>query len=372
MTTTANATMPMPGREYIFPDEDRIIAEMITEMEQQLQSLYVNKKMLRQIHTKMHGCVVASFKVIEGLPDEYRVGVFKEPKTFPAWIRFSNSSTVPKPDHKKDVRGAAIKLMNVPGDKLLNDESHEQTQDFLLMSSETFFARNLVQFRGLLKASTARNKLKIAGFFLNPFHVPLLMRVMKTMVPCRNPFELNYWSTQAYQFGKPNKAVKYKIEPDALNILAIDELSGDNYLRHNLAATLKQNPIKFDFLVQLQTDAATMPIEDPTVKWNSPFVKVAEINIRIQDCDSPAQMEFGDNLSFNSWHSLPEHRPLGSFNRARKRVYEAMSKFRHNANNIPMYEPDYQPADQEPAGVDPLLADVTGSGNTATVQEPAI
>ena len=43
--------------------------------------------------------------------------------------------------------------------------------------------------------------------------------------------------------------------------------------------------------------------------------------------NTPEQMEFGDNLSFNIWHSLPEHRPLGSFNRARKRAYEALSKF---------------------------------------------
>src|SRR4051812_29550650 len=129
---------PLPGEEFIFPGEDAIIAQMVTEMEEELSNLYGASKMLRQIHTKMHGCVVGEFEIVPGLPNAYRVGVFKEPKTYPAWIRFSNSSSIPKTDAKKDIRGCAIKLMKVPGDKLLNDEFDEQTQDFLLMSSETF------------------------------------------------------------------------------------------------------------------------------------------------------------------------------------------------------------------------------------------
>jgi catalase len=344
MNNNASVKGPLGGQEHLFPGEDGIIAEMIAEMEEELQRLYVQKKMLRQIHTKMHGCVVATFSVVPGLAEEYKVGVFKDEKTYPVWIRFSNSNSIPKPDKKKDIRGIAVKLMNVPGDKLLNDEFDEKTQDFLLMSSETFFARNLVEFRKLLKASTSKNKLKLVAFFLNPLHLPILLRVKRSMIACRNPFEINYWSTQAYQFGKQNMAVKYKIEPASDNKLFSEDVTTENYLRNNMVETLKRNPVNFNFYIQLQTDPANMPVEDPTKKWNSTFVKVAEIHIRQQEFDTPAQMEFGDNLSFNSWHSLPEHRPLGSFNRARKRVYETLSKFRHNANKLPVFEP--QPVDE--------------------------
>ena len=64
-----------------------------------------------------------------------------------------------------------------------------------------------------------------------------------------------------------------------------------------------------------------MPVEDPTVEWTAPWQKVATIRIPPQSFDSPEQMAFGENLSFTPWHTLPEHRPLGGVNRARKRIY---------------------------------------------------
>src|SRR5688500_18995339 len=105
------------GTEYLSPSEDRIAAGMINELTSQLDRLYSDKFMLRQIHTKMHGCVRAWFVVEEDLPDNFRVGVFSIPRTFHAWVRFSNANTIPRPDKKKDVRGIAIKLMGVTGEK---------------------------------------------------------------------------------------------------------------------------------------------------------------------------------------------------------------------------------------------------------------
>jgi catalase len=160
----------VPGLEYVEPEEEEIIAEMIAEMENQLTRLYQNTKMLRQVHTKIHGCVKAAFTILPDLAPELKVGIFKEALTYPAWIRFSNANTIIQADKKKDIRGIAIKLMNVPGEKLLDDQRFEQTQDFLLMSSETFFSKNIGQFRHLLKAATAKSKLKMVGYFLNPEH----------------------------------------------------------------------------------------------------------------------------------------------------------------------------------------------------------
>ncbi|MEP7317916.1 MAG: catalase family protein [Panacibacter sp.] len=332
-------TNKQTGHEYIAAEEAAIIAEMIEEMQNQLTALYEKTKMLRQVHTKMHGCVKAAFTVMPDLAPELRTGVFKEPITYPAWIRFSNANTVVQADKKKDIRGIAIKLMNVPGEKLLNDKRFEQTQDFLLMSSETFFSKNIEQFKGTLKAATAKNKLKLALYFLNPLHWGLVKRILKSNIACNNPLEIPYWSTQPYQFGDESTAVKYFLKPATGNKLVNDNTTDYNYLRTNLAKTLQSNEIQFDFFVQFQTDAEKMPIEDPRVAWTSPFIKVAEIKILKQVFDTPAQTEFGDNLSFNIWHSLPEHRPLGSFNRARKHAYEALSKFRFDRNQVKDTEP---------------------------------
>src|ERR1700754_4894157 len=44
----------------------------------------------RAAHAKAHCCVKAEVGLIEDLPAELRVGVFAAPRTYDAWIRFSN------------------------------------------------------------------------------------------------------------------------------------------------------------------------------------------------------------------------------------------------------------------------------------------
>ncbi|MCH6200670.1 SRPBCC family protein [Aquiflexum sp. LQ15W] len=332
------------GHEYVTTDEDSIASQMVNEFEAQVTRLYKDKKMLRQVHTKMHGCVKATFAVEKNLPDDLKVGVFAgTAKEYQAWVRFSNGNTQTQKDKKKDIRGVAVKLMGVPGEKILNDAHFQETQDFLLMSSETFFAKTIKELNTLLTALTSASKIKTLLYFLNPFHLPTLMRINKSMVACDNPLSIPYWSTQPYQFGTVDRAVKYHLRPSPENQVVIENTTDYDYLRYNLAQSLHDNEAKFDFYVQFQTDAEAMPIEDPTVAWTSQYIKLATLTIYAQVFDSNAQMEFGDNLSFNPWHSLPAHRPLGSFNRVRKRVYEVMSKFRHDKNKLPVLEPKESP-----------------------------
>jgi len=330
------------GKEYIEPDEPAVIAEMVKEMEAQVDRVYKDRKMLRQVHTKSHGCVKGIFEVPE-LENDLKVGVFEHSRKFHAWIRFSNSNSTPKPDKVKDIRGIAIKLLGVDGEKILEDEKDFKTQDFLLMSSEVFFSHNLMDFRKTLKAATNKNKLVLVLYFLNPLNWKLLSRFIKTQIHCSNPLDQCYWSTQPFRFGAPDKAVKYFIKPHESNTYINEDFTEDNFLQINMAQTLNSHEAKFDFFVQFQTNAETMPIEDPTIPWKSPFRKVATLTIVPQSFTSEAELNYGENLSFNPWHSLPEHRPLGSFNRARKVAYETLSKYRHKWNNAPLIEPEDSP-----------------------------
>ena len=106
-----------------------------------------------------------------------------------------------------------------------------------------------------------------------------------------------------------------------------------------MANYLNNKKASFDFLIQFQTDAEKMPIEDPTIEWKSPFHKVATIEIPPQKFDSPQQMVFCENLSYSPWHSLADHQPLGGINRARKQIYAATSQLRHGLNAVPQQEP---------------------------------
>ncbi|HUF55613.1 MAG TPA: hypothetical protein VMM55_03535, partial [Thermohalobaculum sp.] len=115
-----------------------------------------------------------------------------------------------------------------------------------------------------------------------------------------------------------------------------------NYLRDNMARTLSRQDAEFDMLIQVQTDPHRMPIEDASVRWPealSPWVPAARIHIPRQDFDTPAQMVFARNLRFNPWHALPEHRPLGNQNRARRRMYAELATHRQAMNRVEHIEP---------------------------------
>jgi hypothetical protein len=159
-----------------------------------------------------------------------------------------------------------------------------------------------------------------------------------------NPLHVDYFSAVPYKLG--GSVVKYsarscipKEERDA-----VPNNPTVNFLGEKLASTLTNKSACFDFYVQTSKDPIMMPTEDPTVEWDesvSPYIKVGRITSPIQkEIRSEAQMNFCENLSFDPWHSIADQRPLGAINRVRLQVYSAISKKRHEYNNIPKIEPD--------------------------------
>ena len=97
-----------------------------------------------------------------------------------------------------------------------------------------------------------------------------------------------------------------------------------------------------DILLQVQTDGHRMPIENAAVRWParlSPWVPVATLRLPRQRFDSAAQFAFAHNLSYNPWHCIAEHRPLGNQGRARRRMYYELSRLRQEQNQTPHIEP---------------------------------
>jgi hypothetical protein len=152
-----------------------------------------------------------------------------------------------------------------------------------------------------------------------------------------SPLRISYWSNTPLSIG--TLAVKLQARPDLAGAPAVANFDSPDKLRLAMAAQLKDHEARFDLLAQVQTDALTMPVEDPTVEWPAPWQKVATIRIPPQNFDTPEQQAFGENLSFTPWHALPAHRPLGGINRARKEIYRAISKQRHELNHVPRREP---------------------------------
>lgn len=322
------------GREYPIKGEDDCIFKMVQDVRAQLKQLHGPGSMRRQAHPKQHGLVQAEFIVNpEELDEEYRVGLFATQKKYPAWIRFSSFNTTPRPDFKKDVRGMAIKLTEVPGHKLLSSNVIAETQDFLLVSNETFSAKNAAQFQRLVAIVTGRVKgfKKIIEVLAN---LRALLRAAAEFIRVGNLLQIPYWSTTPYQFGNEDRAVKYHVRPRTDHQDPIPKKPTDSYLRETMIETLLMHDVWFDFMVQFQEDANKMPIEDATVKWKSPFIKIASIRIPKQQFASQEELMMGRNMTFSPWHSLPEHRPLGGLNRARKAIYSEMAAFRLKQNEV--------------------------------------
>jgi hypothetical protein len=116
----------------------------------------------------------------------------------------------------------------------------------------------------------------------------------------------------------------------------------DDYLRNAMVKSLSEGDVELDFRVQLQTDPHLMPIEHAGVLWPerlSPRVSVATLRLPKQVFNSPAQIAFARRLTYNPWHAIPDHRPLGNQSRARRRMYYELARLRQSMNQVEHYEP---------------------------------
>jgi hypothetical protein len=325
--------------EMAIPDEAVIIQQIADQMARFTEREYRGRIAERAGNTKTYGVVRAEFEVLSGLSERIRRGVFAEPRTFPAWVRFAGPGPLSPPDiEDAGILSISIKLLGVPGPKLLAHETG--TQDFLGISAPTFTTPDIVENVKLQRAIFARTPV---FYFLNPFDSHYLDMIMQGLYARMNssPLEVRYWSCVPYLLGQ-GQAMKYSIRPTTRARTRVPWNPPDDWLREAMARTLSERDVELEFLVQLQTDARRMPIEDASIEWPehlSPFVPVARLRIPTQEFDSPEQRRFARQLSFNPWHAIPEHRPLGNQNRARREIYAQLSNLRQSMNAEPHIEP---------------------------------
>jgi len=345
-TALINRKRPNEGlriaEEKPLPDEEAHLDSIISSFTNQMRQLWKPGRFERGGNTKTHGIVRGEFIVHDGLPPELRHGIYAEPRTFRAWVRFSGPGPYITPDIE-DVgfMSISIKLMGVPGPKLMDQEKF--TQDMFGVSTPTFVTPD-TRANAQLQIESLKNAQIF--YFLNfqrPHVLDLIMQSLwiKTQ---SSPFEAPYFSCVPYLLGD-GQAMQYSVWPKSPKRTPIPRLPlrpPDDYLRNAMVASLAKGDVEFDIRLQLQTDPHLMPIENNAVLWPeklSPRVSAATLRIPRQTFDSPAQMEFARSLSYNPWHCIPEHRPLGNQSRARGRMYAELSKLRQSMNAVSHFEP---------------------------------
>ena len=346
VTALINSRRPNEGlkiaEERLLPDEEANIDSIVDSFEKQMRGLWKPGGFERGGNTKTQGVLRGEFIVHDNLPEKFRRGIYAKPQTFKAWVRFAGPGPYITPDIDDiGFMSISIKLMGVPGQKFMRDEQH--TLDMFGVSTPTFVTPN-TEANTHLQIESLKNAQLL--YFLNFRRSHVLDLIMQGLwvKTQTSPFEAPYFSCVPYLLGE-GQAMQYSVWPKSKKRTRIPRLPlrpPDDYLRNAMVAALNEGDVELDIRLQLQTDPHLMPIENNAVLWPerlSPRVSVATLRLPKQKFDSQAQIEFARKLSYNPWHTIAEHRPLGNQSRARWRVYETLSKYRQAMTGVPHAEP---------------------------------
>ena len=160
-----------------------------------------------------------------------------------------------------------------------------------------------------------------------------------THIPA-HPASNTYFSVSPFRYGK--YVAKYRVKPAGERLDSYLDLvkrlgSEGDAMRLALEETLQTQEVLFEFQVQLRTSEETMPIEDANVEWpesESAYRTVAHLILPRQEIALLQKQHAYQNLSFDVWHALSAHRPLGGINRVRRSVYPLSTAWRRRREGI--------------------------------------
>jgi len=332
--STAWKEVPLAGEPALFED---FAHDIVTYQKKDADK----NGPLRGFHAKIHAGFLAEFRVLADLPAHARHGVFAEPRTFPAVVRFSNGESRIHADTNHEPRGIAIKLIGVPGRKLLPGQEDAVTQDFLATShSVTSTVRDVKQFIHFVKAKRLPKPIMLARMILTmgPWETARILSALDRTVLHS---DVRSMATEEFSGTAPIKlrpyAVKFTVRPAQRTAATTDPPLTDDFLREALADRLRTADLTMDLLVLFYVDDVHTLIEVIPVPWrpeDTPLLKVAQLRIPRCDLDDQRTRDLSaaiDKLSFSPWHATEDHRPLGNVMRARRVAYEASAALRHHS-----------------------------------------
>lgn len=344
-----------PELEQPRADEAEDIEKIVEALHKNNERAYKKfKHGLRDAHAKSHAILRGQLIVNPDLPEVLAQGIFAAQRSYPVIARISTTSGVLRSDKNRGVRGLGIKAIGVHGERAMKDPQDQQnvTQDFVLVTHEEFLFADAHAYRtlGMLSATLLARLSDNAMWAvsellgaLKKIRLPIPENLAVFAAPNRPILGETFFSSAPIRFG--DYVARFKYEPTSPEVKALADQTlprnpGQDEHRDLIMAFFEKNSAEYTFSVQLCLDTKTMPIEDATKRWESPYLPVAKVVFPRQNPYSALRRAYGDDvLSFNSWRGLEAHRPLGSINRLKLKVYEASSDFRHKMNHIDRHEP---------------------------------
>jgi len=286
----------------------------------------------RALHAKANRGLEATFEVLGDLPEEARAaGMVAAPKTYSAFVRYSNGAPRHQPDRKADVRGFAVKVLGVAGKKLIPGLEDATTQDFLAIRTPVVPMRDADEFITLVRAAATPALLPIKlvaklGFRRGIQVIKAALAGFK--IPTAPLAATNYYSALPIKWGP--YAVHFAFfAQDPLTVAAGKD---PTFLGDELASRVCKSPVVYDFKIQFYRDPTLTPIEDASIEWrDSPYMTIGRLTLPVQDPTSPRGAKIAsyiESLSFDPWHACADMRPLGNIMRARNAAYRVSTQAR--------------------------------------------
>jgi hypothetical protein len=334
------------------PNEEEMSEEILSLMLGLAQSVSDrHRHAYRAVHAKSHGILKGEFIVDEGLPSHLAQGLFAKPAKYPVIIRLSTAPGDIQSDRNRAAYGFAIMVLGVQGEKILTYDK-SSTQDFLLVNNPVIPFGDVHAYREMSRIlaqsdGTPEGTARVISTIV-PGTNPLLDRILKvlaTTTSYNNLLGETFHTMAAIQYGE--YIAKLSAAPESPELKALTGVPVDGHadfsaIRDFVVDFFHHHSVEYSVRAQLCTDLETMPVEDASILWpeeESAHQHIARIVIPKQEAYSPARRVYADELSFNPWHAITDHRPLGSIMRIRKKIYEESSRFRHGKNMQPIVEP---------------------------------
>ncbi len=346
------------GLEQPAPDERAVIEGIVEAMRSETDKVAQTRRGLavRASHAKPSGIVKGTLVVPEGLPPALRQGLFAQPGSYPALVRFAQGPGEHLSDRISTHRGMSVKIFSVEGEKLPGHEA--DTQDFVFATGAVFPDADAAAFLKSIRrieshaggnsrlkevVSNSARAINATVKAVTGHDVPMLDFFGH---PPLHPLAESYHSQVPMRFGDHvAKLAWFPVTPEQIELAGekLDTNFDSNVFRHATVTYFERNDAVFELRAQLCTNVDTMPIENASVEWpekQSPYVTVATLVLPQQAAMSPERVAFVEQrIGFRPAHSLAAHRPLGSLMRARLRAYDALAAYRQAYNRAIPIEP---------------------------------
>lgn len=355
------------------PGEDALISGLVADLHRNNQFQYLKSRCLpkyrrhgrphaiRDAHAKSCAVLSGELTVHSDLDAALRQGMFAEPgATFDVIARISQTSGAIRSDQVRGVRGLGLKILGVvgPSGERADARFPDTNQDFVFVTEPAFLFRDAADYaKAGMRTARALTALPDPGMLAINRVLRAVRRVVKRTgrdLPAKlrvfaeenhHPLRQTFYTAAPVRFG--DFVAKLRVAPTPATVAAAVPATIDDghydAASQAVASYFASKPAEYEVAVQLCTDEVRMPLEDATVEWPeavSPYRPVATIRFPEQRGYDDALRDFADDaLAFNSWRGIAEHRPLGSINRLKLRVYEASSEYRHAKNGVPLLEP---------------------------------